>query len=155
MKKILLFLIANICLFSVNSFSAEQHQKQSKQVKLMQKTFGMIKPSGMSKAVEIKSIIGSYGIKILKSKRLLLTEKQFNLLYAEHKNKPFFNELKSSLVGKEVEVMILYGNNAVLRYRDAVDEIRSIYALNKTENILHGSDNYKRAQEEICIFFAC
>ncbi|GEM_PF-339558 len=121
----------------------------------IQRTFAMIKPSGISKTNEIKSIINSYGLKIQKSKKITLTEKQFNKLYFMHKEKPFFPELKATLVDKEVEVMILQGEDAVSKYRLAVNDIRAKYALNKTENAVHGSDTWKRAHEEICIFFDC
>ena len=123
--------------------------------KVMQRTFAMIKPSGIAKTNEIKSIINSYGLLVLKSKKIVLTEKQVNKLYVMHKDKPFFNDLKNTLIGKEVEVMVLYGDHAVNRYRDAVSDIRSKYAINKTENAVHGSDSWKRAHEEICIFFEC
>ena len=122
--------------------------------KVMQRTFAMIKPSGIAKTNEIKSIINSYGLLVLKSKKIVLTERQVNKLYVMHKDKPFFNDLKNTLVGKEVEVMVLYGDHAVNRYRDAVSDIRSKYAINKTENAVHGSDSWKRAHEEICIFFS-
>ena len=122
---------------------------------VIQKTFGLIKPSGMEKIVEIKSIISSYGLKVIKSRKVKMTEKLFNKLYFMHKEKPFYNELKSSLVDKEVEAMVLYGDNAVEKYREAVNTIRAKYAISKTENAVHGSDSWKRAHEEICIFFEC
>ena len=121
----------------------------------VQKTFAMIKPRGMGKSVEIKSLIQSYGLKILQSKKIVLTEKKFEKLYFMHKGKPFYDELKSSLVNKDVEVMVLQGDDAVNRYRMAINDIRAKYALNKTENAVHGSDSWKRAHEEICIFFEC
>ena len=121
----------------------------------IQKTFAMIKPSGMSKANEIKSIINSYGLKIQKTKKITMTEKKLDKLYFMHKDKPFFPELKATLLNKEVEVMVLQGEDAVNKYRLAVSDIRSKYALNKTENAVHGSDTWKRAHEEICIFFDC
>ena len=122
---------------------------------VLQRTFGVIKPSGMSKISEIKSIIAAYGLEMRYSKKIILTDKQFEKLYEMHKDKPFFEDLKSSLVGKEVIVFILYGKNAVKRYRDAVKEIRSKYALNKTENAVHGSDSWERGKEEINMFFKC
>ena len=122
---------------------------------VLQRTFGVIKPSGMSKISEIKSIIAAYGLEMRYSKKIILTEKQVEKLYEMHKDKPFFEDLKSSLVGKEVIVFILYGKNAVKRYRDAVKEIRSKYALNKTENAVHGSDSWERGKEEINMFFKC
>ena len=122
---------------------------------VIQKTFAMIKPSGMSKANEIKAIINSYGLKVQKTKKITMTEKKFDKLYFMHKDKPFFPELKATLLNKEVEVMVLQGEDAVNKYRLAVNDIRSRYALNKTENAVHGSDTWKRAHEEICIFFDC
>ena len=149
-------LFSNI-VFAVNVPSASNNQNASKeqQKKVMQKTFGMIKPSGMAHSAEIKSIIASYGLKIIKSKKIVMTEKKLNKLYFMHKNKPFYDELKNSLLNKEVEVMVLYGNNAVRTYRNAVEDIRSKYAINKTENAVHGADGWQRAHEEICIFFDC
>ena len=157
MKRVFLFII--FCLMPVLSTVANETfqpvAKHSQRQKVIQKTFAMIKPSGISKTMEIKSIIKSYGLKIIKSKKIIITEKQVDKLYYMHKDKPFYNDLKASLVGKEVEVMVLYGDHAVDRYRDAVSDIRSKYAINKTENAVHGSDSWKRAHEEICIFFSC
>lgn len=134
----------------------------------MQKTFGMIKPSGIDKVDEIKNVIKMHGLKILDSKRLIMSDENFEKLYFMHKDRQFFNDLRSSLVGKEVEVMVIYGNNAIARYREVVSKIRGKYAIDKTNNILHGTDDKdiedengkklggeKRAEEEICIFFKC
>ncbi|MBQ7536895.1 MAG: nucleoside-diphosphate kinase [Rickettsiales bacterium] len=122
---------------------------------ILQRTFGVIKPSGMGKISEIKSIIAAYGLEMRYSKKITLTEAQVEKLYEMHKDKPFFEDLKSSLAGKDVIVFILYGKDAVKRYRDAVKEIRSKYALNKTENAVHGSDSWERGKEEINMFFRC
>ena len=149
-------LFSNVA-FAVNvpTVSNSQSASPTQQKKVMQKTFGMIKPSGMPHNAEIKSIIASYGLKIIKSKKIIMTEKKLMKLYLSHKTKSFFGELKNSLLDKEVEVMVLYGNNAVKTYRNVVEDIRSKYAVNKTENAVHGADNWKRAHEEICIFFDC
>ncbi len=140
---------------NVSTISNSQSVLPTRQKKVMQKTFGMIKPSGMSHNAEIKSIIASYGLKIIKSKKIIMTEKKLNKLYFIHKDKPFYDELKNSFLNKEVEVMVLYGSNAVKTYRNAIEDIRSKYAINKTENAIHGADSWQRAHEEICIFFNC
>ena len=100
-------------------------------------------------------MIASNGLDMKYSKEITLTEKQVMNLYSMHKNKPFFNDLKNSLVGKKVIVFILYGENAVEKYRDVVKDIRAKYAINKTENAVHGSDSWSRGREEIRIFFKC
>lgn len=120
-----------------------------------QRTFGMIKPSGLPHKEEIKSLIASYGLDMRYSKEIILTEKQVENLYFMHKDKPFFEDLKASLVGKKVIVFILYGENTVNKYREAIKEIRAKYAVNKTENAVHGSDTWKRGSEEIGLFFKC
>ena len=89
------------------------------------------------------------------SKKIVLTEEQFNKLYVMHKDKPFYKDLRDTLVGKEVIVFILYGDNAVEKYREVIKDIRAKYAINKTENAVHGSDSIDRAREEINIFFKC
>ena len=72
-----------------------------------------------------------------------------------HKDKPFYKDLRDTRLGKEVIVFILYGDNAVEKYRDVIKDIRAKYAINKTENAVHGSDSIGRAREEINIFFKC
>ena len=153
MKKVIALSIL-LSLYGSLSF-ANEIKANSNQKKVYQKTFGMIKPSGIDKTNEIKSIISSNSLKIIKSKKIIMTEKLFNKLYFMHANKPFYSELKASLVGKEVIPMVIYGDRAVEKYRIAVNEIRAKYAINKTENAVHGSDSWKRAHEEICIFFEC
>ena len=140
------FLISIISLF-ISSVSFNQSQA------VIQKTFGMIKPSGMEKQKEIKSIIASHNLKIIKEKKMIMTDKMIDKLYVMHKNKPFYQELKASLLNKEVIAMVIYGNNAVEEYRLAVADIREKYALNKTENAVHGSDSWYRGHEEINMFF--
>lgn len=120
-----------------------------------QRTFGVIKPSGMKHKDEIKSMISSNGLLMKYSESIILSEEQFDKLYFMHKEKPFYKDLKDTLVGKDIIVFILYGDNAVERYRNVIKDIRAKYALNKTENAVHGSDSVERAREEINIFFQC
>jgi len=151
MKKFVVFSLVFSFAFGAVNFNKNIFAKEQ----VMQRTFAMIKPSGTSKTQQIKSIIAQYGLIVLKSKKIVITEKQVDRLYAMHKDKPFYNDLKNSLVGKEVEVMVLYGDHAVDKYREAVKDIRAKYAINKTENAVHGSDSWKLAHDEICMFFTC
>ena len=143
--------LAIIALIGVASFvNYKAFAKSSKQ-----RTFGVIKPSGLQHQDEIKSMISSNGLLMKYSKKIVLTEEQFNKLYVMHKDKPFYKDLRDTLVGKEIIVFILYGDNAVEKYRDVIKDIRAKYAINKTENAVHGSDSVDRAREEINIFFKC
>lgn len=156
LEKKLLAIFSLVLFFAVNNIDiAFSKPVKKSRPQVMQRTFAMIKPSGMNKANAIKGIISSYGLIILKSEKIKITDKQVDKLYSMHKDKPFYNDLKNSLAGKEVEIMVLYGDHAVERYRNAVKDIRSKYALNKTENAVHGSDSWELAHKEICLFFYC
>lgn len=146
--KFILVVVSLICLAGIsNHISLAKSSKQ--------RTFGIIKPSGLRHQEEIKSMISSSGLLMKYSKKIVLTEEQFEKLYIMHKEKPFFKDLRDTLVGKEIIVFILYGDNAVEKYREVIKDIRSKYAINKTENAVHGSDTIDRAREEINIFFKC
>ena len=146
--KFILVVVSLICLAGIsNHISLAKSSKQ--------RTFGIIKPSGLRHQEEIKSMISSSGLLMQYSKKIVLTEEQFEKLYIMHKEKPFFKDLRDTLVGKEIIVFILYGDNAVEKYREVIKDIRSKYAINKTENAVHGSDTIDRAREEINIFFKC
>ena len=127
----------------------------AKPVKKIQRTFGMIKPSGMSHEAEIKSFIASNGLEMRWSKKIVMTGEKLDKLYQMHIGKPFYEEMKNSIANKEVIVFILYGENAVEKYRSVVKEIRARYAINKTENAVHGSDSVESARTEINLFFFC
>lgn len=149
-KSFKLLLVAISLAFIINTAHHFAFAKPSKQ-----RTFGVIKPSGLKYQDEIKSMIFSNGLLMKYSKKIVLTEEQFNKLYVMHKDKPFYKDLRDTLVGKEIIVFILYGDNAVEKYREVIKDIRAKYAINKTENAVHGSDSIDRAREEINIFFKC
>ena len=127
----------------------------AKPAKKIQRTFGMIKPSGMKYEAEIKSFIASNSLEMRWSKKIVMTSDKLDKLYWMHIGKPFYEEMKSTIVGKEVIVFILYGENAVEKYRSVIKEIRARYAINKTENAVHGSDSIDLARSEINLFFFC
>lgn len=119
---------------------------------VIQKTFGLIKPSGIDKEKEIKSIIASYNLKISQEKRIIMTEKMFEKLYSRHNEKPFYQDMKNAMVNKEVIPMIIYGDNAIEIYQEAVHDIRFKYSNNKIDNAIHCS-NKENINNEISIFF--
>lgn len=149
-KPLKLFLVVVSFAFIVNAEYNFASARSSKQ-----RTFGMIKPSGLQHQDEIKSMISSNGLLMKYAKNIVLTEEQFEKLYFMHKDRPFYKDLQNTLVGHKVVVFILYGDSAVEKYRDVIKNIRAKYAINKTENAVHGSDSVERAREEINIFFKC
>ncbi len=128
-------------------------------------TFSMIKPHALKNKnnIKINQMIESSGLKILKKKRIIMTKIKFYALYKEHKNKPFFEELKKESIGKRIIVQILEGKNAVEKYRalmghlnpeqSDIGTIRNEFGIDKTRNAVHGSDSKQSAIREISIFF--
>ena len=83
--------------------------------------------------------------------------------YKVHQSKPFYEKLCSYLSSGPIEVIILEGENAVLKNRQlmgATDPknategtIRKLYGISIDKNSVHGSDSIDNAKIEIDFFF--
>ena len=129
----------------------------------METTLCIIKPDAVKNGFEdkINEKIISSGLKIIRSKKTLLTEELASDFYKEHADKPFFNELVGFIVSGEVVVQILEGEDAIKSYRslmgstnpeDAQDgTLRKLFAESLSKNAVHGSDSPESAAREIDI----
>ena len=128
-------------------------------------TFTMIKPNAMKKNV-IGAIIQKFEenhLHLVAAKLVLLTKEQCREFYMEHKGRPFFEELVSFISSAPVLLMVLSGNDAVLKAREImgatnpkearVGTIRKLYGDSMGENAVHGSDSKESAAREIAFFF--
>ena len=132
----------------------------------MQKTFSIIKPDAVKRNLigHINQMIESAGLKILASKKIYLTEKQAQIFYEVHKERPVFNSLVDYMTSGPVQVQVLEGDDAVIKYRkimgatnpDEAEEgtIRKQYAESIEANSVHGSDSEENAKIEISFFFS-
>jgi len=132
----------------------------------MERTFSIIKPDAVAKNVigEIYSRFERAGLQIIASKMLHLSKDKAEGFYAEHSERPFFNDLVSFMTSGPVMVQVLEGENAVLANREIMGAtnpvealsgtIRSDYADSLDENAVHGSDAVASAAREIAYFFA-
>jgi nucleoside-diphosphate kinase len=131
----------------------------------MEKTLVLVKPDGVQKAV-IGDIINRFerrGLKIIGLKMMLLTPEIAGKHYAEHQGKAFFGELVDFITSGPLVAMVVEGENAIKAVRTmmgatnpleaAPGTIRGDYALNISNNIVHGSDSLTSAEREIGIFF--
>lgn len=133
---------------------------------MIQRTFSIIKPDGVRRNL-IGKIIARFeeeGLQVVAAqmKRLSLHEAQG--FYAVHKDRPFFGELVESMTAGPVLLMVLEGENAILKNREimgatnpaqaAEGTIRKLFALSIGENTVHGSDAPETAATEIAWFFA-
>ncbi len=132
----------------------------------MERTLSIIKPDAVAKGV-IGRIISRFeqeGLRICAAKMLHLSRRQAEGFYAVHKGKPFFDSLVQFMTSGPILVMVLEGENAVLRNRDimgatnpddaADGTLRKMFAENIERNAVHGSDSLENARIEIDYFFS-
>ena len=132
----------------------------------LERTFSIIKPDAVAKNVigQIYSRFEAKGLRIVAAKMIQLTQEQAEGFYAEHKERPFFNDLVSFMISGPVVMQVLEGEGAVLANRDIMGAtnpkeadagtIRADFAESIDENAVHGSDATDTAAREISYFFS-
>lgn len=131
----------------------------------IEQTFSIIKPNAVKKNVlgNIIEQFESNGLKIAAAKLTLISKSKCEEFYAEHKARPFFGELVTFMTSGPVLLMVLSGENAVIKNREimgatdpkkaAVGTVRAKFGDNMGENAVHGSDSPASAAREIALFF--
>ncbi len=130
-----------------------------------ERTLSIIKPDAVAKNVigEIYSRFEKAGLSIVASRMMHLTQEQAEGFYAEHKERPFFNDLVAFMTSGPVVVQALEGEGAILKNRDLMGAtnpkeadagtIRADFASSIDANAVHGSDSAASAEREIAYFF--
>ena len=131
----------------------------------MEKTFSIIKPNAVTKNAigAIIDRVEKSGLKIAAIKMAKLDKPKAEGFYAEHKERPFFGSLVQFMTSGPVVLMVLEGENAVLKNRElmgatnpanaAPGTIRKDFADSLEANAVHGSDSPTSAEREIKYFF--
>ena len=131
----------------------------------MEQTLSIIKPDAVKKNVigKILSRFESAGLKIVACKLKHLTQTEAEGFYAEHKERPFFNDLVAFMTSGPVSIQVLEGENAIALNRKLMGAtnpkeaekgtIRSDFAESIDANAVHGSDSASSATREINYFF--
>ena len=132
---------------------------------MIEKTLSIIKPDAVERNLEnkIKNFIEKKDLKIIKSKKVKISKEEASEFYKVHQTKPFYNDLCSYLSSGPIYVMVLEGENAVIKNREimgATDPLkaeegtlRKLYGLSIDKNSVHGSDSQENAKIEINFFF--
>ncbi|MDO8886128.1 nucleoside-diphosphate kinase [Candidatus Oleimmundimicrobium sp.] len=132
---------------------------------ILEKTFLMIKPDGVRRRLvgEIIKRIEDRGLNLESMKLITLKKETAEENYVQHKGKPFFNGLIDYVTSGPVVIMVASGENAVSVMRKMMGAtnpldadpgtIRGDFALDISENIIHGSDSVESADREISLFF--
>tara|TARA_B100000945_G_C20289450_1_gene552597 strand:- start:416 stop:826 length:411 start_codon:yes stop_codon:yes gene_type:complete len=130
-----------------------------------EQTLSIIKPDAVERnlAEKIKIIFSENSLKIKETKKLHISKDEAAQFYKVHQAKPFYDQLCSYLSSGPIEVIILEGENAVLKNRElmgatdpknaADGTIRKLYGVSIDKNSVHGSDSVENARKEIDFFF--
>ena len=126
----------------------------------------MIKPDAVAagNSGAIIKMIEEAGFRIVAIKKTQLTPSRAGQFYAVHRERPFYNDLKTYMSSDSIIPMVLEKDNAVADFRKLIGAtnpaqaeegtIRKLYAKSIEANAIHGSDSDENAQIEGSFFFA-
>tara|TARA_Y100000590_G_scaffold373719_1_gene437705 strand:+ start:115 stop:519 length:405 start_codon:yes stop_codon:yes gene_type:complete len=132
---------------------------------MVEQTLSIIKPDAVERNLEnkIKNFFEKNNLKIIKSKKVKISKEEASEFYKVHHTKPFYEQLCNYLSSGPIVVMILEGENAVLKNRElmgATDPakanegtLRKMYGVSIDKNSVHGSDSVENGKKEIGFFF--
>ena len=132
---------------------------------MIEQTLSIIKPDAVERNIdnEIKTFFKKNDLNILKCKKVKISKEEASEFYKVHQTKPFYNDLCNYLSSGPIVVMILEGENAVLKNRQlmgATDPgkaeegtLMRMYGISIDKNSVHGSDSVENAKIEINFFF--
>jgi nucleoside-diphosphate kinase len=132
----------------------------------MDRTLVICKPDSVERGLvgEIISRFERKGLRIAAAELRTLDRETLGRHYAEHRDKPFFNDLVTFMSRGPAFVMVIEGQEETYKVvralmgatnpRDAATgTIRGDFGTLVTENLVHGSDSLESAEREIAIFF--
>ena len=132
---------------------------------MIEQTLSIVKPDAVERNLEnrIKSFFKEKNLKIVKNKKVHITNEEAIEFYKVHQTKPFYQNLCNYLSSGPIVVMVLEGEGAVSKNRQimgATDPskaeegtLRKMYGLSIDKNSVHGSDSVENAKIEIRFFF--
>jgi nucleoside-diphosphate kinase len=132
----------------------------------VERTLAILKPDCVRKNLqgEVLSRIQKAGFKMLGIKQIRLTKEEAGAFYAVHKERPFYEGLVEFMTSGQCVPIALEKDNAVADYRTLIGAtdpkdaapgtIRKLFADNKGENIVHGSDSPENGKIEVAFFFS-
>ena len=131
----------------------------------MERTLAIIKPDATERNIigEIINMIESREFKITRLSSMILTESKAKEFYNIHSSKPFYNTLVEYMTSGMIVAIELEKDNAVKDFRELIGDtnpndakdgtIRKKFAINQSNNSIHGSDSIENAIKEINLIF--
>ncbi len=133
---------------------------------MTERTLILIKPDGVRRGLvgEVISRIERKGLKLVAMDLRVADKAVAEEHYAEHKERPFYGELVEFITSAPLVAGVVEGPNAIAAWRQLAGgtnpveaatpgSIRGDFALEVSENIVHGSDSPESAEREIGIWF--
>lgn len=130
-----------------------------------ERTLLIVKPDGVSRGLvgEILVRVERKGYTVEKIQGMVISRELAERHYAEHKGKPFYDDLIEYITEGLSVIAVVGGENAIESVRvvmgptDPLEatpgSIRGAYATSVTRNLVHGSDSTESAAREIALFF--
>ena len=132
----------------------------------MERTLVIVKPDGVERRLsgEIISRLERKGLNLVAAELRAISRETAEVHYGEHNGKPFFASLVDFITRSPALIMVFEGpegTHKVVRTlmgatnpaEAAPGTIRGDFALEMTENLIHGSDSTESAAREISLFF--
>ncbi len=131
----------------------------------MEQTLVLVKGDGVKRRLigEITRRLEAKGLDIRAMKMMDVSRELAEEHYAEHREKPFFEELVEFITSTPVVAMTVEGEGAIGTVRNlmgatnpanaAPGTIRGDLALSMPDNLIHGSDSTESAKRELGLFF--
>ncbi len=131
----------------------------------MEQTLVLVKGDGVKRRLigEITRRLEAKGLDIRAMRMMDVSRELAEEHYAEHREKPFFEELVEFITSTPVVAMTVEGEGAIGTVRNlmgatnpanaAPGTIRGDLALSMPDNLVHGSDSPESAKRELGLFF--
>jgi len=132
---------------------------------LSERTLVLLKPDTVARGLcgEVIQRFEKKGLRLAGMKMIWMDEALAKRHYAAHEGKPFFQSLLSYITALPIVAMVWEGPGAIATVRQtmgatdpakaAPGTIRGDFAVNISNNLVHGSDSPESAAKEIALFF--
>ncbi len=131
----------------------------------MEQTFLMVKPDAVQRGLvgEVVGRVEDRGLRLVAMKMVTPTEEQGREHYAEHEDKPFYDDLVEFITSGPAVPMVVEGDDAISIVRTMIGAtdpaeatpgtIRGDHAVDIGRNCVHAADSPESAEREIAIYF--
>jgi nucleoside-diphosphate kinase len=131
----------------------------------VEQTLILVKPDAFARGLtgEIIARFERKGLRIRALRGMTVSAELAERHYAEHSERPFFGELVEFITSGPIVAMVLEGQDAVAAARQVIGatnpleaapgSIRGDFAIEVSQNMVHGSDSADSAAREVALFF--